>query len=46
MDNKQQNGNSQLNQSRNDFNTKVSRLTMLGQTKKVKWSNRRRWRNV
>jgi len=46
MDNKQQNGNSQLNQSRNDFNIKVSRLTMLGQTKKVKWSDRRRWRNI
>jgi len=46
MNNEQQNGNIQLNQERNAFNEKVSRLGMLGQTKKVKWSGRRRWRNV
>jgi hypothetical protein len=46
MNNEQQNGNTQLNQDRNAFNQKVSRLAMLGQTKKVQWSGRRRWRNV
>jgi len=46
MNNEQQNGNTQLNQDRNAFNQKVSRLAMLGQSAKVKWSGRRRWRNV
>jgi hypothetical protein len=46
MNNEQQNGNTQLNQDRNAFNQKVSKLSMLGRTKKVQWSNRRRWRNV
>lgn len=46
MNNEQQNGNTQLNQDRNAFNQKVSRLSILGRTKKVQWSNRRRWRNV
>ena len=46
MNNEQQNGNTQLNQDRNAVNHKVSRLAMLAQTKKVKWSDRRRWRNV
>ena len=46
MNNEQQNGNTQLNQDRNAFNQKVSAYSMLGRTKKVQWSNRRRWRNV
>jgi hypothetical protein len=46
MNNEQQNGNTQLNTDRNTFNQKVAKLSMLGQTKKVQWSNRRRWRNV
>ena len=46
MNNEQQNGNTQLNQDRNAFNQKVSRLATLGQTMKVKWSDKRRWRNV
>ena len=46
MNVEQQNGNTRLNTDRNAFNQKVSRLAMLGSTKKVKWSNRRRWRNV
>ena len=46
MNNEQQNGNTQLNTDRNAFNQKVSRLSMLGKTKKVKWSDKRRWRNV
>ena len=46
MSTEQPNGNTQLNTDRNAFNQRVSRLTMLGRTKKVQWSNRRRWRNV
>lgn len=42
----QNNGNTQLNDTRNSFNEKVSRLSMLGQTKKVKWSDKRRFRNI
>jgi|MDTC01.3.fsa_nt_gb hypothetical protein len=46
MDNEQKNGNTQLNIDRNAFNARVSKLNMLGKSKKVKWSNSRRWRNV
>ena len=42
----QQNGNTQLNIDRNAFNQRGSRLTMLGSSKKVQWSDKRRWRNV
>ena len=44
--NNQSNGNTQLNTDRNTFNQRVSRLAMLGQTKKVKWSDKRRYRNI
>ena len=46
MNNDQTNGNTQLNGDRNAFNQRVSRLLMLGNTKKVKWSDRRRYRNI
>ena len=46
MSTEQPNGNTQLNTERNVFNQKVGAYRMLGQTKKVQWSNRRRWRNV
>jgi hypothetical protein len=46
MSTEQANGNTQLNNERNAFNQKVGAYRMLGQTKKVQWSNRRRWRNV
>ena len=42
----QENGNTQLNNDRNAFNGRVSKLSMLGKSKKVQWSNRRRWRNI
>lgn len=42
----QTNGNPQVQQMRNTFNDKVSKLSVLGKTKKVLWSNRRRWRNI
>ena len=44
--NDQVNGNTQLNTDRNAFNHRVSRLSMLGNTKKVKWSDKRRFRNI
>ncbi len=42
----QNNGNTQLNDSRNNFNDKVSKLSLLGKSKKVKWSDKRRYRNI
>lgn len=41
-----QNGNSQLNSERSNFNRKVSSLRMMGQTKKVIWDGRRRFRTI
>ena len=46
MNTEQQNGNTRLNTDRNAFNQKVSRLAMLGKTKKVIWSDKRRYRNI
>lgn len=42
----QNNGNTQLNTDRNDLNQKISKLKMLGSSKKVKWSDKRRFRNI
>ena len=42
----QNNGNTQLNNDRNNFNNKVSKLSLLGKSKKVKWSDKRRYRNI
>jgi len=42
----QQNGNTRLNTDRNDLNQKISKLKMLGNSKKVKWSDKRRFRNI
>jgi len=46
MSTEQPNGNTQLNLDRNTFNHKVSRMSMLGRSKKVQWSDKRRWRNI
>ena len=43
---RQENGNTQLNNDRNAFNSRVSRLSILGKSKKVQWSDKRRWRNI
>ena len=40
------NGQSQINSTRNSFNDKVSRLSMLGKTKKVQWDGKRRNRSI
>ena len=42
----QNNGNTQLNTDRNDLNQKISKLKTLGSSKKVKWSDKRRFRNI
>jgi len=38
----QSNGNTQVNSTRDAYNNKVSKLTMLGSTKRIEWSNKRR----
>ena len=46
MNNESQNGNSQLNSERSNFNRKVCSLRMMGQSKKVIWDGRRRFRTI
>ena len=46
MGENQNNGNTQLNNDRNNFNDKDSKLSLLGKSKKVKWSDKRRYRNI
>jgi len=40
------NENNQLNETRNNFNNKVSRLNMLGDCRSVKWNKQRRFRTI
>ncbi len=40
------NGQTQVNSARETFNAKVSRLSMLGKSKKVAWDNSRRNRSI
>tara|TARA_S200000501_G_scaffold45184_1_gene36585 strand:+ start:5100 stop:5237 length:138 start_codon:yes stop_codon:yes gene_type:complete len=42
----QENGNSQLNSSRNEFNDRVEVKSFLGRTKKVAWTGARRFRSI
>jgi hypothetical protein len=42
----QDNGNSQLNQTRNEFNDRVETKKYLGQTMRVKLNNYRRFRTI
>ncbi len=47
MDNNtQQNGNVQLNQTRNDFNDKVRKKKYLGDSMRIFWNDRRRFRTI
>ena len=46
MDNEQKNGNTQLNIDRNAFNARVSKLNMLGKSKKIQWESKRRFCNI
>jgi len=42
----QENGNPQLNSSRNEFNDRVEVKSFLGRTKKVAWTGARRFRSI
>ena len=44
--NQQSNGNTQLNGVRETFNSRVSKLKLLGSSRKVAWDNRRRNRAI
>ena len=46
MEKNQENGNSQLNSVRNDFNEKVGKLKFLGNTPRIYWNDRRRFRTI
>jgi len=46
MKEKQDNGNSQLNSIRNEFNDRVEYKKFLGQTPRVYWNGRRRFRTI
>lgn len=42
----QENGNTQLNTIRNEFNSRVSKKKFLGETPRVYWNNSRRFRTI
>lgn len=42
----QQNGNTQLNQTRNDFNERVHKKKFLGATPRMYWNSSRRFRTI
>ncbi len=46
MESNQKNGNSQLNEARENSNEKVSKLSLLGKAKRVKWNSNRRNRSI
>ena len=43
---KNNNGNTQINSTRNSFNTSVARFKMLGASKKIVWDGMRRNRSI
>jgi hypothetical protein len=43
---KQDNGNSQLNQTREEFNDRLHRKIFLGNTPRVQWNSSRRFRTI
>ena len=42
----QENGNTQLNSTRNEFNDRVVAKSYLGRTKRVAWIGSRRFRSI
>ncbi len=46
MDNKQSNGNTQLNSIRNEFNDRVKDKSYMSQGKRIAWNDRRRYRTI
>jgi hypothetical protein len=46
MENQKNNGNQQINNTRESFNEKVSKLSILGKSKKIQWEDKRRFRSI
>jgi len=46
MINKQDNGNTQLNSIRNEFNDRVKDKAFMSQGKRIAWNDRRRFRTI
>ncbi len=46
MKDQQQNGNTQLNSIRNEFNSRTEKKKYLGTTPRVVWNNSRRFRTI
>lgn len=44
--NRQDNGNTQVNGLRNDFNDRVSKTHFLGRTPRIVWNSSRRYRTI
>ncbi len=44
--NKTENGNQQLNSVREEFNQRVDKKVMLGNTKRISWNKFRRHRSI
>ena len=44
--NKQDNGNTQLNSLRNDFNDRIKDRLYMSQGKRIVWNDRRRFRTI
>jgi len=42
----QQNGNTQLNGERNEFNKRVSTKLFMGRAQRVIWNDKRRYRTI
>lgn len=42
----QNNGNPHTQETRNKFNQTVARYSILGKSKKIQWSDKRRYRNI
>ena len=46
MNSKQDNGNTQLNSLRNDFNDRVKDKSFMSQGKRILWNDRRGFRTI
>ena len=46
MNSKQDNGNTQLNSLRNDFNDRIKDRLYMRQGKRIVWNDRRRFRTI
>ena len=44
--NKQQNGNNQLNEIRNEYNNRTKKKSILGNAIRIFWNNIRRFRTI